>query len=178
MTDEVCQTNHSWDGSALPVADSVKYSPAIQFSQELDGLTDVPARLRQDLDEGKSAVFYRFKTPLTEEDMGAADFLANLLDYAVTSMPDSDYYYFRASWYPGEGEESILGLMVEREEEPGIDVPSIDAGTPEGKAIIQAIAEAFGIDPAELGDADIDDEGEDQPVDIDEFTGSGSVVVG
>ena len=110
--------------------------------------------------------------------MGTAEFLVNLLDYAVTAMPDGDYYYFRACWYPGENDENILGLMVEREDGSGIDTPSIDAGTPEGRAIIQAIAEAFGIDPSELGDVDIDDEGEDQPVDIDEFTGSGSVVVG
>ena len=178
MTDAVCQTGHTWDGSALPVADSVEYSPAVRFSEELDGLMDVPARLKQDLDGGKSAVFYRFKTPLTEEEMGTAEFLVNLLDYAVTAMPDGDYYYFRACWYPGENDENILGLMVEREDGSGIDTPSIDAGTPEGRAIIQAIAEAFGIDPSELGDVDIDDEGEDQPVDIDEFTGSGSVVVG
>ena len=162
MTDEVCQMGHDWDGSALPVADSVKYSPAVRTSVELDGLLSVPAQLKKDMDEGKCAMFYRFKTPLTEGDMGTADFLAQLLDTAVTSMPDGSYYYFRAFWYPGENEEKILGLMMEKDEEPG-DTPSIDPGSPEGKAIINAIAEAFGIDPAELGGA-IDDPSGDEPV--------------
>lgn len=173
MTDEVCQMGHNWDGSALPVADSVKYSPAVRTSVELDGLLDVPAQLKQDMDEGKCTVFYRFKTPLTEEDMTAADFLAQLLDTAVTSMPDSSYYYFRALWYPGEGDENILGLMMEKEYEPD-DNLSIDAGSPEGKAIINAIAEAFGMDPAMLGGGD--EPGEDIP--IDDWIGGSEVPAG
>ena len=59
-------------------------------------------------------------------------------------------YYFRAAWYPGEGDSYILGLLMESrsvEEEP----EGIDAASPEGRKIIQAIAAAFDIDPAALG---------------------------
>ena len=121
-------------------------------------------------------MFYRFMTPLTEEDMTEADFLAQLLDTAVTSIPDGNYYYFRALWYPGENDENILGLMMERDEEPGEENPIFDTNSPEGRAVINAIAEAFGMDPAMLGGQYVDDPVEDEPVE-DVIGGGSSEVV-
>lgn len=161
MTDSVCQMGHNWDGSALPAADSVEYSPAVRNSVELDSLMDVPAQFKKDLDEGGRMMYYRFKTPLTDGEMGQADFLASLIDMAMDATLDN-WHYFRAYWYPGVGDEDILGLMVEMEEEPGEEEPGFEADSPEGKAIIRAIAEAFGLDPAVLGDVG---DGPDEPVD-------------
>ena len=161
MTDTICDMGHSWDGSALPVADSVKYSPAVRNSVELDSLLDVPAQFKKALDEKQGAVYYRFKTPLTEEDQPKADFLAALLENAMRATIEDAY--FQAMWYPGEDGNDILGLLVERydgdEPEPGFDSTS-----PEAKAVIRAIAGAFGLDPAELGDTG-DDPDPDIPVD-------------
>lgn len=161
MTDEVCQMGHNWDGSALPVADSVKYSPAVQNSVELDSLGGVPARFKEALDKGDSSAFFRFKKPLTEEEQPAANFLVSVLENAINAtMEDS---YFRALWYPGEDGNDILGLLVERydDDEPE---PDFDTSSPEAKAVIKAIAEAFGLDPADLGDVG-DDPDWDPPVD-------------
>ncbi len=159
MTDAICDMGHSWDGSALPVADSVKYSPAVRNSVEVDSLLDVPAQFKKALDEKQGAVYYRFKTPLTEEDQPKADFLAALLENAMRATIEDSY--FRAMWYPGEDGNDILGLLVERydEDEPE---PSFDPASPEAKAVIRAIAEAFGLDPAELGDTG--DDPEEPPV--------------
>lgn len=166
MTDEVCDMSHSWDGSALPAADSVKYSPAVRNSVELDSLMDVPAQFKKDMDEGDHAVYYRFKTPLTDEEMSQADFLVMGIDSALDASIEG-WHYFRAYWYPGEGEEDILGLMMEKDEEPGEDDPGFDASSPEGKAILQAIAEAFELDPAVLGAGDEEDDGWlDYPVEV------------
>lgn len=162
MTDEVCEMGHAWDGSALPVADSVKYSPAVRFSVELDSLKDVPAQFKKDLDEGHNAVYYRFRAPLTDEEMSQADFLIRVIDAALDITIDG-WHYLRAYWYPGEGDESILGLIMEQDEE---DNPSgLDAESPEAKALLQAIAEVFDIDPAELGGGEDGGEG-DEPIDI------------
>lgn len=150
MTDDVCSMGHSWDSSALPAADSVKYSPAVRNSVELDSLLDVPAQYKKDVDEGNYSVYYRFKAPLTDEEMGQADYLVRGIDTALDASIEG-WHYFRAYWYPGEGEENILGLMMEKEEEPGEDNSAIDADSPEVKAIIQAIAEAFELDPEVLG---------------------------
>lgn len=181
MTDDVCKMGHNWDGSALPVADSVKYSPAVQNSVELDGLTDVPAQYKKDMDEGHNTVYYRFKTPLTDEEMKAADFLVRGIDSALDAVMEG-WHYFRAYWYPGEGEENILALMMEKDEEPGEDGPGYDTNSPEAKALIQAIAEAFGLDPSVLGGGEGD--GPDsgpvvEPVPATEWVvNSGSVVAG
>lgn len=150
MTDDVCNMGHSWDSSALPAADSVKYSPAVRNSVELDSLLDVPAQYKKDVDEGCYAVYYRFKTPLTDEEMSQADYLVMGIDTALDASIEG-WHYFRAYWYPGEGEENILGLMMEKEQESGEDNSVIDADSPEVKAIIQAIAEAFELDPEVLG---------------------------
>lgn len=156
MTDDICKIGHDWDGSALPVADSVKYSPAVQNSVELNSLTDVPAQYKKDMDEGRYAVYYRFKTPLTDEDMKAADFLVRGIDAALDEVIEG-WHYFQAYWYPGEGDENILSLALEKDEEPVEDDPGYDADSPEIKALIQAIAEAFGIEPWVLGGGEGDD---------------------
>ncbi|MDE6590611.1 MAG: transglutaminase-like domain-containing protein [Oscillospiraceae bacterium] len=181
MTDSICEMGHSWDGSALPVADSVKYSPAVQNSVMLDSLMEVPAQYKQAVDEGQRVAYYRFKTPLTDEEMAQADFLAMGLDSALDATIEG-WHYFRAYWYPGEGEENILGLMLEKETEPDEETPNIDVTTPEGRAIVQAIAEAFGIDPETLGlGGGIDDGPIDMPVEINvpaaEVIGGGSSVI-
>ena len=161
MTDAICGMGHSWDGSALPVADSVKYSPAVQNSVEVDSLLDVPALFKKALDEKQGAVYYRFKTPLAEEEQPKADFLAALLENAMRATIEDAY--FQAMWYPGEDGNDILGLLVERYDEDEPD-PGFDSTSPEAKAVIRAIAEAFGLDPAELGDMG-DEPDPDIPVD-------------
>lgn len=149
MTDLVAKAGHSWDESALPEAKSVKYTPAVQNGIEVDGVLDVPAALKEAMDGESSALFFKFKNPLSDEDMAMADFLVGGLEQVLSGMLEESYY-FRASWYPGEGDGYILGLLLEShsvEEETG----GIDAGSPEGQKIIQAIAEAFGVDPVALG---------------------------
>ena len=161
MTDDVCKMGHSWDGSALPVADKVKYSPAVRNSVELDGLLDLPAQFKKALDERQGAVYYRFKTPLTEAEQSTANFLVSVLESAIDATVEDTY--FRAFWYPsGEEGNDILGLLVERYDEDESE-PDFDPASPEGKAIIRAIAEAFGLDPAELGDTG--DDPTDPPID-------------
>lgn len=149
MTDAVARDGHSWDESALPEAKSLKYTPAVQNGIPVDGVLDVPAALKQTLDGSSGALFFQFKSPLTQQDMEMAEFLVRSLEPVLSGMLD-ERYYCRASWYPGEEDSLVLGLLLEShrvEDQPA----GIDAGTPEGQAIIRAVAEAFGVDPAALG---------------------------
>ena len=41
-----------------------------------------------------------------------AEFLAGTLERVLSGMLE-DSYYFRAAWYPGEGDSYILGLLLE-----------------------------------------------------------------
>ena len=144
-------------------------------SVEVDGLLSIPGQFKKAMEERTAAAYYRFKTPLTEEEQNAAEFLAGVLSTAIDAVED---VYFQAVWYPGEDEAQILGLLVEYRDEEDEPEPGVDADSPEGKAIIQAIAKAFDLDPALLGDAG-DEPVEDEPVEdvIWNGTGSGSVVV-
>ena len=181
MTDEVCESGHNWDQSALPEASSVKYSPAVQNAMPVEDIYGVPATLKSAMDEreqnkdsANSVFFFSFTTPLTEDGMSAAEYLANYLELVMDGMLE-DSYYFGAQWYPSEKEdEYILGLLMENrntDEEAGLDSDS-----PEVQKIIQAIAEAFELDPAMLGG---DPEGGDYPDDsiaAPETVGSQTVV--
>ena len=149
MTDEVAKNGHNWDESALPEAKSVKHTPAVRNGIEVEGILEVPAALKEAMDGRNGALFFKFQNPLSEQDMAMADFLAGSLEQVLGGMLEESYY-FRAAWYPGEGDSYILGLLMESrsvEEEP----EGIDAASPEGRNIIQAIAAAFDIDPAALG---------------------------
>ncbi len=165
MTDEVAKNGHNWDESALPEAKSVKYSPAVQNAVEVDGLKDIPAAMSESLDGKSATLFYKFKTPLSDEDMGKADFLVNILDMVLGGgMLEDQSYYFRACWYPSEREDDyILGLLLEShnaEEENYFDMDS-----PEAKEIIKLVAEAFGVDPVMLGGDSGDEPGVSYPID-------------
>ena len=124
---------------------------------------DIPAAMLEALDGKSTTLFYKFKQPLADEDMGKADFLVNILDTVLSGgmLEDGGSYYFGAAWYPSDREDDyILGLLLESrdsEEETGIDMDS-----PEAKEIIKQVAEVFGLDPAMLGG---DPEGGDYPID-------------
>ncbi len=151
MTDALARGNHAWDESALPEAKSAKYTPAVQKAVELDRVLDVPAAVSGALDGKDAVLYYKFKEPLTDEDMTAADYMASLLETVLNGgyLEDGESYYFQASWYPGEGEDDwILGLTLESyasQDEPGLDNES-----PEAQEIAEAVAVAFGLDPALL----------------------------
>lgn len=162
MTDAVCRSGHNWDESALPEAKGVKYSPAVRNGVEVDGILAVPAALKTAMDEtsGSLTAFFKFKTPLTDEDSKMAEYLVSQIESALMYLPDSDFY-MRAMWYPGEGESEILGLSIERygqSDEPDRFDPDSEAA----QAIIKAIAEAFELDPAMLGF----NGGGDEPIDV------------
>ncbi|MCI9289112.1 MAG: transglutaminase domain-containing protein [Oscillospiraceae bacterium] len=150
MTDLVAKAGHSWDESALPEAKSVTYTPAVQNSIQVDGVLDVPAALKGALDGRNRALFFQFKHPLTDEDMDMVEFLAIALEGVLSGMLE-DSYYFRAAWYPGEGDSYILGLLLESHRIEEEESDGIDAGSPEGQEIIRAIAAAFDVDPVALG---------------------------
>ena len=161
MTDAVCRSGHDWDESALPEAKGVKYSPAVRNGVEVDGILDVPAALKTAMDEtnGSLTAFFKFKTPLTDEDSEMAEYMVSQIESALMYLPDSDSY-MRAMWYPGEGESEILGLSIERYGQSD-DPDRFDPDSEAAQAIIKAIAEAFEIDPAMLGF-----NGGDEPIDV------------
>lgn len=172
MTDDMARNGHNWDESALPEAKNVKYSPAVQNAVEVDGLMAIPAAMNESLDGKSTSLFYKFKEPLSDEDMGKADFLVNILDMVLSGgMLEDQSYYFRASWYPSEREgDYILGLLLEShdsEEETGFDMDS-----PEAKEMIRLVAEAFGLDPSMLGG----DDPESGEFPIDNVTGEAEAV--
>ena len=151
MTDDVARNGHSWDESALPEAKSTKYTPAVQKAVELESVLNVPAAMSEALDGGSAALFYKFKEPLTDEDMETADYMASLLDMVFSGgmLEDGEGYYFQAAWYPAEREgDFILGLRLESY---GSGEPDFDTDPPEARQIARAVAEAFGLDPALLG---------------------------
>lgn len=178
MTDQMCNTGHSWDESALPEAKSVKYSPAVQNSVEVDDVTAIPALLKASLDEKEGAVFYRFKEPLTEKQVSELEFLVSELDTVLGYFMDH-YYYSRAMWYPDEQGNDILGILVEAywDAEDEEENAPIDADSPEGKAILQALTEAFDLDPELFGtDGDPDADWEAEEVGVMAING-GSVII-
>ncbi len=160
MTDQICENGHTWDQSALPEAKGVKYSPAVQNAIEVDDLYAVPAALKRAMEEdGSFAIYFKFKTPLTEQDMGAADFLVEQIDAMLHSglLGGDSYYYMQACWHPDEQDNNILALLIEKITDDEEDPAAIGFDSPEGRKIIEAIAAAFELDPEMLGLSGDDD---------------------
>ena len=148
MTDAQCSTGHDWDTSALPVANGVKYSYAVQNNKKIKDIYEVPSKIKKVLDKGKGAsMFFTFDKKLTDQDMKAADVMVSQMQTAITTA-GFDNFGLNASWYNSETEgEYILGLFVNKYdngEQTNMDPKLV-------KKVNEIIAKAFGIDPSTLG---------------------------
>lgn len=148
MTDAQCSSGHDWDTSALPAANGVKYSYAVQNNKKIKGLDEIPAKVKKVLAKGKGAsMFYSFDKKLSDKDMKVADVLVSQMTTAL-SLSGYDGYGLSASWYNSENEgEYILGIFVNKYD----NGENSEADPKVVAKVNQIIAKAFGIDPNSLG---------------------------
>lgn len=164
MTDLVCKTSHEWDESALPDAVDTKYSYAVQNSKEIKDIFAIPKKMKKIMDKKESAsVFFRFKKPFKQDELGIADFLVNQINAAMMSTPGYDNCNFSGSWYQDDKDEYLLGLFFMNYENME-SVDTFDSDSKEGRKLLKAISKAFGVDlggssegSGEAGDAVIED---------------------
>jgi hypothetical protein len=148
MTDAQCTTGHDWDTAALPAANGVKYSYAVQNNKKIKDIFAVPGKIKKLLDKDKPAsVFYSFDHKLSDQDLKVADVLVAQMGNAMSST-GLDRFSISASWYNTETEgEYILGVFLGKYEDESKN--SLDPKMT--KKINEIVAKAFGLDPSVLG---------------------------
>jgi hypothetical protein len=130
----------SWDTSFFPSADSLTYNVLYQNAQELEDVYQIPARIRQALDNGEKSVAMKFPATLTELEAEIGDSMTSRIE----DMLDNTYLMW--NWYPVD--EGYLYVVTIYSYYDDLDSEISDEDT---EKMEQAIQDAF-------GDMEADDE--------------------
>ncbi len=144
MTDATAQSGHDWDTAALPAANGVKYTYAVQNNKQVDDLISIVPYVKKELDKkanNRHSLYFSFKTKYTSDDLTKADSVVNGLNTAIT-MSGRDTLSLNGVWYNGENNDYILGIFIS-------DYSTQQSGTTisqkELKKLTDAINKAFGV---------------------------------
>ncbi|MCI7468691.1 MAG: transglutaminase-like domain-containing protein [Lachnospiraceae bacterium] len=145
MTDATAKASHEWDTAALPAADGVKYTYAVQNNTKVSDLTSVVARVKKEVDKKASerkSQYFSFEKKYTADDLGKADAVINGLNAALQNTGLSQLN-ISGAWYNGENDSYILGVFIS-------DYSSTNGGTTltkkEKDRLSAAISKAFGVE--------------------------------
>jgi len=145
MTDATAKASHEWDAAALPAADGVKYTYAVQNNTKVSDLTSVVARVKKEVDKKASerkSQYFSFEKKYTADDLGKADAVINGLNAALQNTGLSQLN-ISGAWYNGENDSYILGVFIS-------DYSSTNGGTTltkkEKDRLSAAISKAFGVE--------------------------------
>lgn len=145
MTDATAKASHEWDAAALPAADGVKYTYAVQNNQQVKDLTSVIARVKKEIDKkaaDRKSLYFSFEKRYKADDLGKADAVVNGLNAALQNSGLSELN-ISGAWYNGENDSYILGIFIS-------DYSSQNTGTQltkkEKEKLSEAIMKAFGVE--------------------------------
>ena len=144
MTDATAHSGHDWDTAALPAANGVRYTYAVQNNEQVDDLVSIVRYVKKELDKkakDRHSLYFSFKTRYTSDDLPKADPVVNGLNTAIT-MSGVDTMSLNGVWYNGENNDYILGIFIS-------DYSTQQSGTTisqaELKKLTDAINKAFGV---------------------------------
>jgi hypothetical protein len=123
----------SWDTSFFPSANSLTYNVLYQNAQELEDVYQIPARIRQALDDGEKSVAMKFPATLTEEQAEIGDSMTSRIEDLL------DETYLMWNWYPVDGGYLYVVTIYSYYDDLDSEISDEDAEKME-----QAIQDAFG----------------------------------
>lgn len=88
MNDSMCSSEHDWDTSFFPAANSLEYNPIYMAAEKLTDIYAVPARVREALDNGGGTLGFVFEG-LSGEQLSV---LSALLEKTESAMWNSDEF--------------------------------------------------------------------------------------
>ena len=140
MSDSVARNGHDWDGSALPAAEGVKYSYAVQHNERLSDIYDIPVKVKEKLDEGAQIMIFSFGKKLSDEELAKVNLMYTKINEAFYACGLYNGKDISATWYPDENGSYILGIFVcsYSQATAGVD-------DEEGRKIVDKVSETFGV---------------------------------
>lgn len=142
MTDAVARNGHDWDGSSLPAANGIKYSYAMQNAVPVKDLYEIPAKVKEGLENKMGSLYFKFPKKLTDDEMSLADQMMSLFTQALYSLPDAGSKEISGAWLP-DGKDCYL-LAVYINDYAGTAVNNVKPE--DSRKMTAAINQAFGVE--------------------------------
>lgn len=140
MNDTMASRGHDWDREFFPAAVGLQYNYGYQNRVELNEIYDLAAALKQAVEEKQGALFYSFKTPLTEEYAQIGEVLLNQVQERLYSIGDGNLS-MSWSWNAAKEGDFFLAVQVTGfEQEP--EKPEVSEE--DQQRVSEAVEAAFG----------------------------------
>ncbi len=140
MSDAILSRNgQNWDTGFYPSASSLKYNLAYQNAQEGIDVYDIPAKLREAVDDEDTALLsYRYGKDFTEHEAQLANNMLSQIQEMLWNI--EDYNRMGISFYftPADG-DYLLVIGIDRPREEGDDTITDE----EREKMSQAVQDAF-----------------------------------
>lgn len=141
MNDEMAGQGHQWDREFFPAANGLTYNYAIQNKEDIEDIYQIPARLRQALEEQQSLVALGFAAI----DEPHAQIVEAMLSSIQTFVDSGDYgsLWMDWNWVHVTGSEYVLTIHIYGFEQ---EAPTPEISEEDQEKIAEAIDKAFGVD--------------------------------
>lgn len=141
MNDDMASQSHDWDREFFPAATGLQYNYAVQNKQTVEDIYQIPALLRQALEEQQGCTAIGFDAI----DEPHAQIVEAMLS-SIQSFVDTGEYgplWMHWNWLHVSGSEYVLAVYISgfEQEEPAPDISEEDQ-----QKIEDAISQAFGTD--------------------------------
>ena len=159
--DAMCATDQSWDTSYFPAANGIKYNHAYSNLKTCDDIYDLPAALRDMIDEQCGSAAFAFKTEIGEPEAAIVNEIMSDIEMRLMNSDEYGYLTLYWNWYKVQ-EGYVLFLTIDgfdyNDDDPDIDDP-IDIPSDAYDKIYDAIEKSFG--DIEVSDVDNEDGDDD-----------------
>ncbi|MGM9578227.1 MAG: transglutaminase domain-containing protein [Evtepia sp.] len=141
MNDDMASQSHDWDREFFPAATGLQYNYAVQNKQAVEDIYQIPALLRQALEDQQGCTAIGFDAI----DEPHAQIVEAMLS-SIQSFVDTGEYgplWMHWNWLHISGSEYVLAVYISgfEQEEPAPDISEEDQ-----QKIEDAISQAFGTD--------------------------------
>lgn len=141
MNDDMASQSHDWDREFFPAATGLQYNYAVQNKQTVEDIYQIPALLRQALEDQQGCTAIGFDAI----DEPHAQIVEAMLS-SIQSFVDTGEYgplWMHWNWLHISGSEYVLAVYISgfEQEEPAPDISEEDQ-----QKIEDAISQAFGTD--------------------------------
>lgn len=154
LSDNIQGSNWDWNREFFPAAAGYKYNYAYMNKTQCEDIYDVPAALREAMDNMQSTVAYSFKQDIGDTE---AQIVGAMLDSILSLISEQGYNgaeYMEWSWLPADDGYVLCVYIMGFEDAPGD--PMTDLPDDAYEKIDSAVNSAFGDLSGDMG-GDYDD---------------------
>lgn len=136
VNDNVLSRDHDWNRSFFPHATGTKYNYAMMNAEDVEDIYEIPAYVKEKIEEGEKCFACRFVNGIKREDEPAAEQMLERVSEAVGNIGPNYLQYY---WSQDDEGNYVVSMFYSSDDDPDPELPD-DVW----EKINHAVEDAFG----------------------------------